>query len=534
MRIEHVIHLAGGRVSLYSWNRDRFAGVGQWDLAPGRLTPLLDSLQVGAAGPIGIIADQVEEEHIRDKVARLRPRDQKALLARRLARAFTRTPYRTALLQGRDHDDPPGQRVLFCALTNPDALNPLLAELRQARLPVAVVTSPALLCGPILQKLRPGVVAGAATMLVSRQGDGSLRLTFFRGTELAGSRLLRNSVAAPPGDLERLLRQLEESVRYFEPAFAPSAANPVEVLLLAEPELDLLQPEFPPAGSEAWHLRTPSMASLTAALSVRATVASGRAEHLYVELLRRHSPAGNFAEAADLRYFQLHRVRSLAKAACVTLAGTGLLAAGLNTMGIVEARSALTDTRKARDTVNAALQSHDQAEGDADPLEMQRTVAAWEALRRHRIDPRELLTAVSRAVSEQPRIQVDSIQWTPMVRVVNTPEGDEAGNDQPQVPEAGSGEAADESMTEAVQRVRISVMGRIEPFDHNYSLAFTELQRFMDRLRADPRVVNVVARKQPLDVNPRSTLSGEMSRERREEEAAFAVDIVMRMQDESA
>ena len=92
-------------------------------------------------------------------------------------------------------------------------------------------------------------------------------------------------------------------------------------------------------------------------------------------------------------------------------------------------------------------------------------------------------------------------------------------------------DAGDPGLEDAGQRVRITVKGRIEPFDRNYRLAFAELEAFMEQLRADPRVSLVRARKQPLDVNPRSTLSGEMSLERKEDEASFAVDIMMRMQD---
>lgn len=542
MRLEHVIHLTAGRCSLHSWNRDRFAMVGHWDLAGSNLTPLLDHLQVGAPGPIGILADLVEEEHTRDRVARLNRRDQQAMVARRLVRAFPRTEYRTALLQGRDDSDPPGQRVLFCALTNPDCLAPLLAELNRLRLPVALVTSPALSYGPILRKLRPGLGAQAATMLVSRHTGGSLRLSFLRGTELVGSRLLRSG-AAPPGDPERLLRQLEESVRYFEPAFVPSAGNPVEVLLLAEPGLDPAASRAPTLGSDAWHLRVPPMEPLAAGLGIRAGIPAGQADHLYIELLRRHQPAASFAGAADLRYFRLHRMRSLGRAACLAVGATGVVAASLNTLGIVEAHTALNDTRTALAGVSVALQSAAQSATDtgADPMEMQRTVAAWEALRQHRIEPQLLLAAVSRAVAAQPRIQLDAIQWSPMVSGVSAENGAEAEADAPDTEAAeppvtdGEGEAAaDESAADTPQRVRITLKGRIEPFDSNYPLAFAELQAFMERLRANSRVVSVVARKQPLDVSPRGTLSGELSRERREEEAAFAVDVVMRWKDEPA
>jgi hypothetical protein len=84
------------------------------------------------------------------------------------------------------------------------------------------------------------------------------------------------------------------------------------------------------------------------------------------------------------------------------------------------------------------------------------------------------------------------------------------------------------------QRVRISIQGRVEPFGGNYPLAFAELQAFMDTLRADPRVLSVSARKEPLDVSPRSTLTGEISPTLRSDQAPFTVDLLVRFTDEPA
>lgn len=539
MAIEHVIHLTGGRCALYSWSRDRFAAVLACDPAGG-LTPLLDRLQAFPPAPIAILADLVEEEQVRDKVPRLGRRDQQAVLERRLARAFPRASYRATLLQGREDSDPPAQRVLFCALGNAGHLGTLLAELNAARLPVAVVTTPALLCAPVLRTLRPAVGPGSPTLLVSRQAEGGLRISFFRGLELLGSRLLRPSVAAPAGELERLQRQLEESVRYFEPAFVPGATNPVRVVLLAEPGLASGRVPELPQGSEAWRLEVPDLAALAGGLGIRAGLGPGLADQLFIELLRRQSPAANFAGAADLRYFRLHQTTSLGRAACVALAGAGLLGLGLNAVAIVEAGGSLASTRAAVGQMNAQLAADDGATGTpgADPLEMQRTVAAWRALQRHRADPQTLLAAISRAVSAQPRIQVDAIQWSPLASMGTATEDAEPGLPEGEdgsatAAEAGAdGEAAEAA--DAPQRFRITVKGRVDPFDHDYGLAFAELQAFMNRLRQDPRVAHVVARKQPLDVDPHSTLSGEMSRERREEDASFAVEVVMRMNDERA
>lgn len=86
-----------------------------------------------------------------------------------------------------------------------------------------------------------------------------------------------------------------------------------------------------------------------------------------------------------------------------------------------------------------------------------------------------------------------------------------------------------------MSRIHITVRGHIEPFERNYPLAFAELETFPSAsLRADPQVASVNARQQPLDIRPGSTLTGEVSREDKAEEATFAIDIVMRTGNDQA
>ena len=256
MQPRHVIYLASGGVALYAWDRQHYVPVSGYALPDGDPAPLVAYLSQTPTAVIAIVVDVLEEEHMRDSIARLGRRDQDAMLARKLARFFPRTAYRTAVVQGRLPNDPRTTRILLTGLTKADHLRALQDLLTAARLPVATVCSPALLSRPLLDKLRPESPSDA-TLLVSRQREGSLRLSFFRGRDLVGSRLMRSSLAAPPGDISRLVRQLDESVRYFDAAFAPSANNPVDVLLLCEPGIEPAQITAEGSGHEGYRLSVP-------------------------------------------------------------------------------------------------------------------------------------------------------------------------------------------------------------------------------------------------------------------------------------
>ena len=543
MKLQHVIYLSGGSVVLYTWDRQCYVPVSGYDLPDGDPARLLTYLRQTTAAAVSIVVDVLEEEHNRDSMASLGKRDREAMLARKLARVFPRTSYRTAVIQGSLPGDTHSVRVLLSGLTKADHLQMLLGQLAAAKVPVASVCSPALLSRPLLEKLRPANPADA-TLMVSRQREGSLRLTYFRGKHLVGSRLMRRSLAAPPGDLERLVRQLEESVRYFDAAFAPSASNPVDVILLCEPGIDPAAATARGTDHEGFRLVVPDPATAARKLGLNSALQEANADLLFVELLRRNAPAGNFAVAADRRYFHLHRVRVFGKAACVALAAGALLGSVLNAVGILEITQATAGARSAIVDLTGQV---DMGDGDAyssaaDPLEMQRIATAWQALQKHSMKPDEILGLLSNAVDATPAVQIDALEWLPSqavttVATIESTDAEDAGaapddtpaEDTDTVTDAGAGAGADNE-----QRVRLTIQGRVLPFDGDYPQAFLTVQTFMQALRTDRRVISVNAVKEPLDLRLQSTITGEMTAERKTEKAEFRINVLLRATNESA
>ena len=544
MTPRHVIYLSGSGVVLYSWDRRRYVPVSGYELPDGDPTALVNYLRQTPAAVVAIVVDVLEEEHSRDTLPRLGRRDQSAMLARKLARAFPRTAYRTAAVQGRLPDDPQTNRILLSGLSKADHLRTLQGLLAEARLPVSTVCSPALLSRPLLDKLRPANPADA-TLVVSRQREGSLRLSFFRGGDLMGSRVMRRSLAAPPGDFARLGKQLEESVRYFDAAFAPSASNPIDILLLCEPGVDPARARAEGTGHEGFRLHVQDPADAARRLGLRDSLQEGNADLLFVELLRRHRPAGNFAPPEDRRYFQLHQFRVFSKAACLTLAAGALTGSALNVVDILAVRHETADVRASIDNVTNQLDASLAGDGPngADPLDMQRVGTAWQLLRQHAIEPGEILGLVSNAVDANPQVQIEGIEWSPVQQLVL--DGDGSGGEQAVMPPDGSGggPATDEPQDDAglqdgstggEQRVRLTIRGRVEPFDGDYPLAFLGVRQFIASLEADPGVISVKARKEPLDVSPQSTLTGEMTPDLKADKAGFTINVLLRVNHEPA
>jgi len=548
MKPRHVLYLSGSGVVLYTWDRTHYAPVSGYDLPDGDPTALVACLRQTPAAVIAIVVDVLEEEHNRDTMARLGRGDQDAMLARKLGRIFPRTPYRTAAVQGRLPNDPQTNRILLSGLSRAEHLRTLQALLAEARLPVSTVCSPALLSRPLLEKLRP-VNPADATLVVSRQREGSLRLSFFRDRELVGSRLMRRSLAAAPGDFVRLVKQLEESVRYFDAAFAPSASNPIDVFLLCEPGVDPARVQAEGMGHEGFRLHVPDPADTARRLGLRESLQAGNADLLFVELLRRHKPAGDFAPPEDRRYFQLHQARVFGKAACFALATAALTASALNFVAILGTTNEMAALHGSIGDITRQLDASltlDNANG-ADPLEMQRIGTSWQLLRQHAVEPDEILGFVSTALESNPQVRIEGIEWSSVQALAPSADGagGETGDAETAAPLDDVADATDadaalaDTGTEAgpvarEQRVRLTIRGRVEPFDGDYPVAFLSLRTFMASLGADQRVISVKARKEPLDVNPQSTLTGEMTPDLIADKAGFTLNVVLRVSHEPA
>lgn len=527
MNPQHVIYLTGSGVVLYTWDRRSFVPVAGHALPDGDPAPLLEYLKQMPSSTIMILVDVLDEEHVRDQISPLGRSDQAKLLARKLARQFPKTDYRTTIVQGPTAGDRKLRQVLFSALTRPEQLSKLQARLAAARLPVAGVATPALFSRMLIERLGPAKPADA-TLLVSRQREGGLRISFCRGRDLAGSRLIRPGVAAAPGDYPHLLQQLEESVRYFDAAFVPGAGNPVDVILLCEPAGSA---PFEATLQEGFRLHVPDPAEAARKLKLHNPLQPGNADLLFVELLRHHAPAGNFAPAMDRRYFRLHQINVIGRAACVTLAAAGLLGAGLNGVAALRIHQDRRDLGRATADVAQLLQdAGETVPTSVDPLAMQRTVGTVQALERHAVAPAAVLSLVSTALDRHPDIQLDEIQWAPVDQPATVAAADDdgtAGDNDTDTDGAGA-------TGNAPSRVRLRIRAHVAPFDGNYPRAFAEMQTFMATLRHSPRVTAVTATSKPLDIDPHSTLTGEASAATRNESAAFSLDVMLGMNDDRA
>ena len=136
--------------------------------------------------PTHIFTDLTEEDFRLDTVPHVGARDREALLARKLGQMFRNTPYRHALLQGREADGRRDDRVLYTAVTNPEVLRVWLEIIERLQVPLARIHSAAVFSGVMLEELD---LLFPHTLLVTFTPGDAMRQTFFRDREIKFSRL---------------------------------------------------------------------------------------------------------------------------------------------------------------------------------------------------------------------------------------------------------------------------------------------------------------------------------------------------------
>ena len=136
--------------------------------------------------PLRIFTDLAEEDFRLDTIPHVGARDREALLARKLSQIFRNTPYRHALLQGRETEGRRDDRVIYTAVTNPEVLRVWLEIIERLQVPLEGIHSAAVFSGVMLEELD---LLFPHTLLVTFTPGDAMRQTFFRDREIKFSRL---------------------------------------------------------------------------------------------------------------------------------------------------------------------------------------------------------------------------------------------------------------------------------------------------------------------------------------------------------
>jgi hypothetical protein len=255
--------------------------------------------------PVHIFTDLAEEDFRLDTIPHVGKGDREAILNRKLAQIFRNTPFRYAMLQGRETEGRRDDRVMYTAITNPEVLRPWTEVLERLKVPLAGIHSAAVFSGVLLEELD---LTFPHTLLVTLSPGGSMRQTYFRDLEIKFSRLT-------PVDLEEgqtlgsmIAEETTRTWQYLDSLRHFSEEDRLEVCVLVHRnDRDAVQPALRDFAQIQYRIL--DIEQVSAKLGLKPPPLGSTAEEVFVHLFLMRRIGNHFASPEMRRHDTLRSAR---------------------------------------------------------------------------------------------------------------------------------------------------------------------------------------------------------------------------------
>lgn len=456
--------------------------------------------------PARVLVDVIEEEFAGGTIPSLPRRDRIALLDRRLARKYSRTPFRLAQVHGRAAAADGEQQVVYCAVSNDQLLNPWLEAMKSARVPLSGIASVPLLAHRILSKV---VKPNGNVLLLSQHQRDRLRLSYLRDGKLMSARLSQVPRVDADEHSKRVLAEVKKSRRYLERARFLRPDERVRACFVVDEDIA----ERIGSGNRSAETQFVSPQQLAQSLGMRDVPPADRLEMIYVFVTARMSIGHGYASVESTRDFRLHRLRQAAVGLLAAGTVASAAATGVNASTSAELRHAVSTMRQQTEQMQQTFRREHATftESQAESHEMKAAVDAADFILANRVPAQFVLRELGQVFSEYPQLEIAELEW----RV-----GDGSQ------PEA-TRQRSERVELRAASELTVEIYGLIAPYDRDLRNAFATIDGLAAALRDRTAFDSVTVTEYPVDARPASTVSGELVGNSSTEPAPFRLSLRM-------
>lgn len=439
-----------------------------------------------------LLADTTEESYQTEDIPHTTGKDRQAIIRRKLAQHFYGTPYAVALSQGRLKSGRRDERLLLMALTQPQHLEPWLAEFRRSRAILTGIYALSQTVGGLLPAKPP------AQVLLLTLSHAGLRQTFFDTGRMRFSRLTplihdATDAAAFAAASEAIkMHQYLASQRLIE------RDQPLTTLILAHPS-DVPAIRVHCQNNASLRFEILDLPECARRAGLRSPLASSQADALFCHLLVKQPPAEQFAPAEERTYYRLWQARFGLRLASVLILAGGMLFAvnqGLDILALRDdAEQARFQARLDQERYAAMLKALPRIPISPDDLRL--LIDRYDQLALRAQGPGPLLAQISRSLDVFTAIGIDRVEWSVVEQMPSTPAdspayaGGKALTVPPQLP-------GPHAQADVFARLPLAMVG-----DQRGQLAL--VADFMKHLSAQPGTL-VILIQPPLDTQSGKTL----------------------------
>lgn len=408
MAERRLIQIDSGLMTAHLWRAGRLTPELELPAAPDSLAGFTSYLLRHSKSLFYLLADVPEEGFVAESVPYVRGPDRQAMLSRKLGQFFYGTPLATTLALGREKGARRDEHCLFTALTRPQFFEPWLAALRGAEAQLAGIYTVPMLASALLKPLG----AQGQQMLLLSVGRGGIRQTFFDGGQLRFSRLTPIGLVEAEAVAQACRAESVKLYQYLLGQRIIARSTRLPVVVLAHPDETQVFVEHC-RSSEELLFSVADLEPLGRRLGLHAPRAGLSADALFLHLLAARPPSAQLAPPAERRYYRLWRSRfAITAGGAVVMAACLLMAARqIYLTGELREQSAQVNAQAAADAAayTAVLRGLPPLPTPLDNL--RGVVTRYGELDRRSQPMIVLLRELSRALEEQPQVELERLEW---------------------------------------------------------------------------------------------------------------------------
>jgi len=519
MREKLLVCVSAQHATAAHWRAGKIALLEQFAHDDAGLAAFRQFLTPHPRVPVFVMVDAVEEDYRFETLPHSWGSERAQMVARKLKQHYRNTPYIGAWLQGREPGKRRDDRFLFSALTNPEIVADWMRIIGGQELPLAAVYMLPMVSSGLLDRLQ----VKTPNLLVAAQHSGGLRLTFFRDRQFRLSRLTRGDGAKTTDPVRLFAGEISNTRLYLHALRTATLDEHLTVLLLdRNDELEDVAAAIVQDNPALDCVRV-GRAELASRLGIEPRLLSETPDAMYLQLLGLKPPVGNIAPANATLGFRRYRVSRAIYAACASI---GAIAALWSMVNAWQAYRIDARADEVAQQVAVQEQQYQQLTRQFPPAptsgdNLKKAVEIAKAVREKARSPVPAMALVSQALQASPNVALRELGWR--YGMDDIQKGAEASAAAPAPAAPGT--------PPPVRHQSAYVAGEVRPFRGDYRAAIDTINELAARLRAHPSIAEVRPTKMPLNVSPKSILSGNTLDSRSESGTAeFELVIVLKPQ----
>ena len=475
---------------------------------------------------IYLLTDAVEEDYRLETLPHTSGNSRRELVDRKLNQIYRGSVYRAAHYINREKDKRKDDLFLFTSLNNPDFIKGWIDCIDQQQAPLAGVYLLPMISQVVIRKLK---IMPAHIVLSERLNSG-LRQTYLHNGRLRMSRL----APIPPGTENRLgyfyVTETDKTRLYLISQRFVTRDTALSVIL---PALDESGQQIC-RGIEQEHgmeSSTIDLVKFAKSLHLESQLLKANPELLHMHLLAIGNVPDNLAPSNLIKNYQLHYVQNLINSAIALIVLTGFLLAGFYFKQTLDqnelSRQATLDTGAQERLYSDVAKNFPSTPIASNDLKM--AAELNQSIVNDARQPRRMMQTLSQAMDKSPEIQLNRLRWL----LANDPN---QRDDDKTTPLSATVQSAKTNVqqslsfdTKVLHEVGF-INAEIKGFTGDYRTALASVNHFVEVLKADKNIEQVVILQGPVNVSSYSSLQGSTSDEQATQKLAalFKLKVVLK------